>query len=57
VSQRRLSDQQRRERRPRVHVVVGEHAHRLQLGVVEQVRLVEDDDRGAAPLGVLGGQR
>jgi hypothetical protein len=27
------------------------------LGVVEQVRLVEDHDRGAAPFGVLGSQR
>ena len=37
--------------------MIREHAHRLQLGVVEQVRLVEDDDWGAAPLGVLGRER
>ena len=37
--------------------MVGEHPDRLQLGVVEQVRLVDHQDGCPAPLGVLDGQR
>ena len=37
--------------------MVREHADGFQLGVVEQVRLVEEHDRGPAAFGVLGGQR
>ena len=36
--------------------MVGEHPDRLQLRVVEQVRLVEHQDGGAAAFGLLGGQ-
>ena len=36
--------------------MVGQHADGFQLGVVEQVRLVDDHDRGAAAFGVFGGQ-
>jgi hypothetical protein len=36
--------------------VVGEHAQAFELGVVEQVRLVDDEDGGAAAFGVFGGQ-
>ena len=40
-----------------VHVVVGEHADGLELGVVEQVGFVDDQDGGAAAFGVLGGEQ
>src|SRR6185437_6081727 len=51
-----LADQDGGERGPAVHVVVGEHPDRLQLGVVQQVGLVDDDDRGASSFGGLAGQ-
>ena len=37
--------------------MVGEHPDRLQLGVLEQVRLVDHQDGCSAPLGLLDGQR
>ena len=37
--------------------MVGEHADRLELGVVEQVGFVDDQDRGAAAFGLLDGER
>jgi hypothetical protein len=40
----------------RVHVVVGEHPDGFHLGLVEQVCLVDDHDRGAAAFGVFGGE-
>jgi hypothetical protein len=36
--------------------VVGEHPDRLELGVVEEVGLVDDQDRGAAAFGLFDGQ-
>jgi hypothetical protein len=38
------------------HLVVGEHADGFELGVVEQVGLVDDQDGDAAAFGVFGGQ-
>ena len=40
----------------RVHVVVGEHADAFELGVVEQVGFVDDEDGGAAAFGGFGGE-
>jgi hypothetical protein len=37
--------------------VIGEHADRLELGVVEQVGFVDDQDRCAAAFDLLDGQR
>ena len=37
--------------------MVGEQADGLELVVIEQVGLVDDDDGGAAALGVFGGER
>ena len=51
-----LADEDGRERGAAVHVVVGEHAYRLELVVVEEVGLVDDQDRGAAAFGGLTGQ-
>lgn len=51
-----LADQRHRERRRGVHVVVGEHADRVQLLVVEQVRFIDHDGR-RAPFVDLRGQR
>ena len=51
-----LADQQAGEGAGGVHVVLGQHADGLQLGVVEQVGFVQDEDRGAAPFGLFGGQ-
>jgi hypothetical protein len=36
--------------------VVGEHADRLELGVIEQVGFVDDHDRGAAAFDLLDGE-
>ena len=55
-SQGGLADQQAGEGAGGVHVVVGEHADRFELGVVEQVGFVDDEDGGAAAFGVLGGE-
>jgi hypothetical protein len=44
------------ERGARVHVVVGEHPDGFHLGVVEQVRLIDDHDGAASVFGVLGGE-
>ena len=57
MPQGRLTDQESREGGTGIHVVVGEHADGFELGVVQQVRLVEDQDRGPAAFGVFGGQR
>ena len=51
-----LADQQAGERAGGVHVVVGEHPDRLELGVVEQVGLVDDQDGGAAAFGLFDGE-
>ena len=56
-SQGGLADEQAGERARGVHVVVGEHADRLELGVVEQVGLVEDQDGGAAACVLFDRQR
>jgi hypothetical protein len=37
--------------------VVGQHADRLELGVVEQMGFVDHQDRGAAPFGLFDGER
>jgi hypothetical protein len=52
-----LAYEQAGQRAGGVHVRVGEHAHRLELRGVEQVRLVDDEDDLAAPLGRFGGER
>ena len=52
-----LADEQAGERAGGVHVVVGEHPDRFELVVVEQVRLVDHHDGGAAAFGVFDGQR
>lgn len=52
-----LTDQEGSERRTGVHVVVREHPDRFELGIVQQVGLVEDDHGGTSAFGVFGGQR
>src|SRR6202034_1695421 len=51
-----LAEQDGGERGLAVHVVVGEHADRFELGVVEQVGLVDEQDGGAAAFGGLAGE-
>ena len=50
-----LADEQAGEDGGGVHGVVGEHAHGLKLIGLEEVGFVDDQDGGAAALGVLGG--
>jgi hypothetical protein len=45
------------ERAGGVHVVVGQHPDRLELGMVEQMGFVDDDDRGAAAFDLLDRER
>ncbi|HEX5349075.1 MAG TPA: hypothetical protein VFW64_18510 [Pseudonocardiaceae bacterium] len=45
MAQGGLSDQHGRERRPGIHVVVGEHAHGFHLLVVQEVSFVDFTDR------------
>src|SRR3984957_734802 len=56
MAERRLADEDGRERGGGVYVVVRHHPYRLQLAVVEQVRLVQDQHGGAPALGCLPGQ-
>ena len=51
-----LADQDGGERGAAVHVVVGEHADRFELVVVQEVGFVDDQDGGAAAFGGLAGQ-
>jgi hypothetical protein len=55
-SQGGLADQEAGERAGGVHVVIGEHADRLELRVVEEVGFVDDQDGGAAAFGLLDGE-
>jgi hypothetical protein len=57
VAQAGLADEDDRERGSGVHVVIGQQPDRFELMVVEQVGLVDDQYRVAAPFGVFGGQR
>src|SRR5260370_1058949 len=56
VPERGLPDEDGRERGGRVHVMIRHHPDRLQLAMVEQVGLVDGQDRDAAPLGGFPGQ-
>jgi hypothetical protein len=57
LPQGRLPDEQAGEGAVGVHVVVGQHADRLELGVIEQVCFVNDQQGGAAAFGLFGGQQ
>ncbi len=52
-----LADEQDAQGRERVHLRVGQHAQSLELGDVQEVSLVDDEDHVAALLGELDVQR
>ena len=52
-----LADEQAGERAGGVHVVVGQHADRFELGVIEQVGLVDHEDGSAAAFDLPGRER
>src|SRR5205823_5850388 len=51
-----LADEQAGERAAAVHVLVGQHPDAFELGMIQKVGLVEDQDRGSASLGLFGGE-
>ena len=52
-----LADEEAGQRAGTVHLMIRQHAHSLQLIVVEQMRLVDHEDGHSASLCVLGGER
>ncbi|HZD15328.1 MAG TPA: hypothetical protein VE196_09430, partial [Pseudonocardiaceae bacterium] len=52
-----LPHQQAGEGAVGIKIMVGQHADRFQLGVIEQVRFVQDQHGGPATFGLFGGQQ
>ena len=57
ATQRRLAEQQTRERRARVHLGVRQHPQLFELLDRQHVRLIQDENHGLAALGGLRGEQ